>query len=122
MAPIRANHTLIGIQQHLLEKIESQGLIWAMFVAVSTCCSIVTIILLFVLGEPAVPIAITILIGIIILLCLAWLGWTIGFVVKSLKNQKIIYQLLQDISTDIEVISKEVNRNTIEVLDKLDKN
>jgi hypothetical protein len=43
------------------------------------------------------------------MLCLVWFGWTIVFIFNSVRNQKIIYQILNEISVDIEIIGKELN-------------
>ena len=44
----------------------------------------------------------------IISICIAWWFWTLAFILDITKNQKIIYQLLNEISQDIEIVKSEI--------------
>lgn len=109
MAPVRINRSLIDKQQQFLEQLENQGRSWALFVAGSICCLLIALAVLLVIEKAMMPITVVILMVFTMLLCFVWLGWTVTFIFRSVKNQKIIYQLLDDISHDIEVINKELS-------------
>ena len=109
MAPVRVNRSLIDKQQQFLEQIENQGRSWAVFVAGSICCLLIALAVLLVIEKAMMPITVVILMVFTMLLCFVWLGWTVTFIFRSVKNQKIIYQLLDDISHDIEIINKELS-------------
>lgn len=108
MAPVRVNRSLIDKQQQFLEQLENQGRSWAVFVAGSICCLLIALAVLLVIEKAMMPITVVILIVFTMMLCFVWIGWTVTFIFRSVKNQKIIYQLLDDISHDIEVINKEL--------------
>jgi predicted DNA-binding transcriptional regulator len=118
MAPVRVDRSLIDKQQQFLEKIENQGRSWAVVVAGSICCLLVALAVLLVIEKAMMPMTIVILMVFTMVLCLVWLGWTITFIFRSVKDQKIIYQLLDDISHDIEVISKELSNSDVRDIDQ----
>lgn len=118
MAPIRTNRPLINKQQHFLEKIENQAKSWSLFVAGSAFCITLTLILLIILEKTAVPISFIVLVAVTIVLCMSWLTWTIMFIFKSVKNQLIMYDLLDEISVDIEILGEELNKENNKDIDK----
>lgn len=105
---IRADRSLIISRQNLLEKVEEQVSNWVLFFIISSAVIMLSIIMGIVMEYTGNLWIARVIIITIISICIAWWFWTLAFILDITKNQKIIYQLLNEISQDIEIVKSEI--------------
>lgn len=105
---IRADRRLIISRQNLLEKVEEQVSNWVLFFIISSAVIMLSIIMGIVMEYTGNLWIARVIIITIISICIAWWFWTLAFILDITKNQKIIYQLLNEISQDIEIVKSEI--------------
>lgn len=108
MEIIRVNNTLITTRKTLLEKIETQVTSWLVFFIFSFIVTVTVIIMGYVSGTSRVPwVPHTMIVG-IVTVSIAWWIWTMKFIMDAASNQKIIYNILGEISKEIDSIRTEM--------------
>lgn len=104
MVPPNLDTTLIDRRKKLLEKMEKQSRWWSLFSVVSFTALFLLIVLIGLWSFASH----TFILGSISLVCIFWWSWTIIFIKRAVTFQKEIYNLLGDISYDMENIRREL--------------
>lgn len=108
MEIIRTNNTIISTRTNILKKIESQVTAWVSFFILSCVISTLVVIMAYILGTSSIPWMPNLMAAGIVIVSISWWFWTMKFIIDAATNQRIIYKLLGDISSEIESIRSEL--------------